>query len=68
MTKAFYVVINATLGKSFCSLQGQPIMVLLVLFNTPLRCSLNVSQESSTKPRCFWDMAGYTLLKTNGGW
>ena len=48
-TKTLYVVTNADLGTTFCSLRRRP-MASLVLLTTPVRCSSKVSQVSNTIP------------------
>ena len=67
--KLLYIVRRAGLGKIFCNFRNNP-MVLLILFDTFVKCSSNVNLLSNVNPKCFCDDAWETLLllKRKGEW
>ena len=67
--KHLYIVRSAGLGKIFCNFCNST-MVLLILFDTFVKCSSNVNLLSNVSPKCFCDDAWETLssLKRKGGW
>ena len=69
LMKHFCIVTSAGLGKIFCNFRSNP-MVLLILFDTFVKCSSNVNLLSNVNPKCFCDDAWETLLllKRKGGW
>ena len=69
LANALYIVINASLGKVFCSLRKRHI-VLFALLWTLIKYSPKLWLESRSTPRRFRDVVWLTvlLLKIRGKW
>ena len=52
LIKHLYIVRSAGLGKIFCNFRNNPV-VLLILFDTFVKCSSNVNLLSKVNPKCF---------------
>ena len=50
--KNLCIVRSAGLGKIFCNFRNNP-MVLLILFDTFVKCSSNVKLLPNVNPKCF---------------
>ena len=69
LIKTLYIVISASLGKTFCNLRRRTI-VLLIFRDTILIWSSNFDWLSSKISQCFWedDLVTLTSLSSSGGW
>ena len=59
--KHLCIVRGAGLGKIFCNFYNNPV-VLLILFDTFVKCLSNVNLLSNVNPKCFCNDAWETLL------
>ena len=52
LMKHLYIVRSAGLGKTFCNFRNNPV-VLLILFDTFVKCTSYVNLLSNVNPKCF---------------